>query len=189
MCSHHRACCPPRHATQALRREAGVRHGLRRFRSATNIRDHEIGHAGIERALDGRHVIRRHAHHSVRWRIFCSEHEHADGGQIGRRMLHVEQQPVEARLQNNFSDRQMRKIAPEPNQNLVSSELLFERVDGQAVHAISLPTIFHFDPQIQARRMSISRTDISSPIGQPPMAGKSLRLPGERINERDLFSE
>ena len=35
--------------------------------------------------------------------------------------------------------------------------------------------------------MSISRTDISSPIGQPPMAGKSLRLPGERINERDLF--
>ena len=37
--------------------------------------------------------------------------------------------------------------------------------------------------------MSISRTDVSSPIGQPPMAGKSLHLPGERINERDLFGE
>ena len=35
--------------------------------------------------------------------------------------------------------------------------------------------------------MSFPRTDISFAIGQPPMAGKSLRLPGERINERDLF--
>ena len=35
--------------------------------------------------------------------------------------------------------------------------------------------------------MSISPTDISSPIGQPPTAGKSPCLPGERINERDLF--
>ena len=37
--------------------------------------------------------------------------------------------------------------------------------------------------------MSISPPDISSPIGQPPTAGKSLRLPGERINERDLFCQ
>ena len=35
--------------------------------------------------------------------------------------------------------------------------------------------------------MSIPRTDINFPIGQPPTAGKSLRLPRERINERDFF--
>ena len=37
--------------------------------------------------------------------------------------------------------------------------------------------------------MSIPRTDISSPIGQPPTAGKSPYLPRERINVRDLFSK
>ena len=37
--------------------------------------------------------------------------------------------------------------------------------------------------------MSFPRTDISFAIGQPPTADKSPCLPGERINERDLFSK
>ena len=136
-----------RHATQSLRGETRPRYRFARLGDAADVRDHDVRRACVEHALDPRHVVDRNAHDGRGGRTANGEQLLSDDLQIVRRVLHVEQQPIEARVGDDLGNDVVGKVDPQADLAAAGRERFLEGIVRQGVHDVRVSLV-------RARRQS-----------------------------------
>src|SRR5262245_2385029 len=123
------------HSAHACRRVARIGDGLARLVDRLDERDQQGLRADVEHALDRDHVVPGHAHdrmHGVRRdRLQLAEH-HVE---LVRRVLGVDEEPVEARAGARFGAVVVREREPETDLQLTNNDGAFKQV-GWQIHKL-----------------------------------------------------
>src|SRR6185437_13097042 len=130
-----------RHTAHAGRRVARRSHSPARLLGAFHTGDKEVVETGVEQALDDHSVVPLRTHEGRTAAVLERHQLQYEGADVVRRMLTVEEQPVEVCEAKDFGGDGIRKRYPAPEELLPGSEFTLEGVwkrgKGRFIHEIS----------------------------------------------------